>query len=92
MRVGSTFASSGGVVHNSNRFILHPSYNDNTLDHDIAIVQSTTAFSFNANVARGSIASATYWLADNQVVWAIGWGMTAVCTHSFDSKSPELIN
>ncbi|XP_045505392.1 trypsin CFT-1-like [Colias croceus] len=76
MRVGSSFASSGGVVHNTNSLILHPWYNDNTLDNDVAIVRSNTAFTFNANVARGSIASANYWLADNQVVWAVGWGLT----------------
>lgn len=78
MRVGSSFASSGGTVHNSNLLILHPQYVDSTVDNDVAIVRTNVAFNFNANVARASIASANYWLADNQAVSAIGWGMTSV--------------
>ncbi|CAG4954293.1 unnamed protein product [Colias eurytheme] len=77
MRVGSTFGSSGGVVHITNNIIMHPQYNDNTLNNDVAIVRSNTAFVYNANVAPGSIASSNYFLADGQVVWAIGWGMTS---------------
>nr|ABR88248.1 trypsin T5 [Heliothis virescens] len=77
IRVGSTWANSGGVVHNLNANIIHPSYNSRTLDNDIAILRSATTFSFNNNVRAASIAGANYNLADNQAVWAAGWGTTS---------------
>ncbi|XP_047532363.1 trypsin, alkaline A-like [Vanessa atalanta] len=75
IRVGSTNANSGGVVFTSNRIINHPSYNRVTADYDVAVVRINGAFSFNNNVRAGRIAGANYHLADNQVVWAIGWGL-----------------
>ncbi|XP_022821663.1 trypsin CFT-1-like [Spodoptera litura] len=76
IRVGSSFRSSGGVVHNVNLNILHPAYSSRTMDSDIAILRSATAFSFNNNVRAASIAGANYFPADNQAVWAAGWGDT----------------
>ncbi|XP_041974875.1 trypsin, alkaline C-like [Aricia agestis] len=84
IRVGSTNANSGGVVHNTNRIINHASYNRNTMDNDIAILHSASTFTFNNNVRAVSIAGANYNLADNQVVWAAGWGTT-----SFQGSSSE---
>ncbi|KPI95066.1 PREDICTED: trypsin, alkaline C-like [Papilio xuthus] len=77
IRVGSTNANSGGVVHNINRIIMHPNYNSRNLDNDIAILRSSSNFAFNNNVRAGSIAGSNYNLADNQAVWAIGWGAIA---------------
>ncbi|XP_047027195.1 trypsin, alkaline B-like [Helicoverpa zea] len=76
IRVGSTWANSGGVVHNVNQNIIHPQFDSRTLNNDIAILRSTTTFSFNNNVRPGSIAGANYNPADNQAVWAAGWGDT----------------
>ncbi|VVC95189.1 unnamed protein product [Leptidea sinapis] len=75
LRVGSTNANSGGTVHIISAIIMHPSYNDNILDNDVAIARSSTAFGFNNNVRPVSIAGANYALPDNTAVWAIGWGM-----------------
>ncbi|KAJ8736118.1 hypothetical protein PYW08_006774 [Mythimna loreyi] len=77
IRVGSTTASVGGVVHNVNSIIVHPQYNRSTKNNDIAIIRSSSAFSFNNNVRAGAIPGANYNLADNQVVWAAGWGTTS---------------
>ncbi|XP_050346882.1 trypsin CFT-1-like [Nymphalis io] len=77
-RVGSTNANSGGVVYTTNRIIRHPSYNSRTFDNDICVLRINGAFSFNNNVRASRIAGANYNLADNQVVWAIGWGHTSV--------------
>uniref|UniRef100_A0A2A4K6F8 trypsin n=1 Tax=Heliothis virescens TaxID=7102 RepID=A0A2A4K6F8_HELVI len=76
VRLGSTWANSGGAVHNANANIVHPQYDRNTLNNDIAIIRSATTFSFNNNVRAASIAGANYLPADNQVVWAAGWGDT----------------
>ncbi|CAH1286873.1 unnamed protein product [Chrysodeixis includens] len=77
-RVGSTNANSGGVVHATQQIINHPSYNSWTLDNDIAIIRISGTFSFNNNVRAASVAGSNYNLGDNQVVWATGWGRTAV--------------
>ncbi|XP_041974873.1 trypsin CFT-1-like isoform X2 [Aricia agestis] len=78
IRIGSTNANSGGVVHNTNQIIMHPSYNRWNFDNDIAILRSSTVFTFNNQARAISIAGANYNLADNQVVWAVGWGATSV--------------
>ncbi|PZC73446.1 hypothetical protein B5X24_HaOG200449 [Helicoverpa armigera] len=77
IRVGSTWANSGGVVHNLAANIIHPSYNYTNNDNDIAILRSATTFSFNNNVRAASIAGPNYSLADNQAVWVAGWGTTS---------------
>ncbi|XP_013133128.1 PREDICTED: trypsin, alkaline C-like [Papilio polytes] len=77
IRVGSTNANSGGNVHNTNRIIMHPNYNSRTQDNDIALLRASSTWGFNNNVRAGSIAGSNYNLADNQVVWAIGWGATS---------------
>ncbi|KPI95068.1 Trypsin CFT-1 [Papilio xuthus] len=74
VRVGSTNANSGGVVHNTQQIIMHPNYNNRNYDNDIAILRMSSNFAFNNNVRAGSIAGSNYNLGDNQPVWAIGWG------------------
>ncbi|XP_022821672.1 trypsin, alkaline C-like [Spodoptera litura] len=77
IRLGSTWANSGGVVHNVNANLVHGSYNSRTLDNDIAILRSASTFSFNNNVRAASIAGANYWPGDNSAAWAAGWGTTS---------------
>ncbi|XP_075975698.1 trypsin, alkaline A-like [Anticarsia gemmatalis] len=76
-RVGSAFASSGGVVHVVNQIIFHPQYNRDTQDSDVAILQSTSTIVYiNNAVQPARIAGALYDLEDDEIVWAAGWGMT----------------
>lgn len=74
VRVGSTFANSGGVVHNVAQNILHPQYQAATTNNDIAVVRLASTIVHNNQARPASIAGANYNLADNQVVWATGWG------------------
>ncbi|CAH0695445.1 unnamed protein product [Spodoptera exigua] len=67
---------AGGAVYNSNQHIIHPSFNADTLDNDIAILRSATAFSFNNAARAASIAGSNYHLPENRYVWAAGWGVT----------------
>ncbi|XP_022821673.1 trypsin, alkaline B-like [Spodoptera litura] len=76
IRVGSTFAHSGGVMHAASNVIIHPNFDDRTLDSDICVVHSASAFTFNNNVRAASIAGSNYWVGDYQPVWAAGWGST----------------
>ncbi|XP_021196267.3 trypsin, alkaline C isoform X3 [Helicoverpa armigera] len=85
-RVGSSFASSGGIVHNVQQIIEHPTYNVAArLDNDFAILRSASAIIYNDNVKPIAIAGANYHLADNQPVWAAGWGKT----HEFTILGPS---
>ncbi|XP_004930041.1 trypsin, alkaline A [Bombyx mori] len=77
VRVGSSFGNSGGVVHEVNRHIIHPNYNHRTKDADIAIMRTVLRINFVRNTVQPArIAGSNYNLADNQVVWAAGWGST----------------
>ncbi|XP_030032012.1 trypsin, alkaline B-like [Manduca sexta] len=76
VRVGSTWANSGGVVHAVDRHIIHYHYNNRTLDNDIAILRLASNIAFNQNARAGHYAGANYHVADNQAVWAAGWGHT----------------
>ncbi|KAH9644581.1 hypothetical protein HF086_009156 [Spodoptera exigua] len=77
IRVGSTWANNGGVVHNVVQNIVHPQFNIGAmLNNDIAILRSATFFTFNNNVSPAPLAGITYLPGDNQAVWAAGWGDT----------------
>ncbi|CAH0695441.1 unnamed protein product [Spodoptera exigua] len=77
IRLGSTWANSGGAVHNVAQNIVHGSYNSRTLDNDIAILRSASTFTFNNNVRAASVAGSNYFPADNSAAWAAGWGTTS---------------
>ncbi|GBP49562.1 Trypsin CFT-1 [Eumeta japonica] len=75
VRVGSSFGHSGGTVHILRAIFNHPGFTMQTLDNDIAVLRTQNAITFIPNtVAAASIAGSAYNLADNQPVWAIGWG------------------
>ncbi|KAJ8736114.1 hypothetical protein PYW08_006770 [Mythimna loreyi] len=77
IRVGSSWPNSGGVVHYVNQIISHPQFSMNTKDHDVAVLRAVGTFSFNNNVRAASIAGSNYHLADNQALWAAGYGTTS---------------
>lgn len=85
VRVGSTFANSGGIVHSVISITVHPGYNPRTIDNDVAILRTTGIIVYDKVVKPASIAGTSYNLADNQVVWAAGWGTTFVS--KFPSKN-----
>nr|AFM77752.1 putative trypsin 4 [Ostrinia nubilalis] len=78
-RVGSTFANSGGFVLDTQTITNHPNYNGWILDNDLSIIRTFRDIPFwnNSTVQFANIAGANYQLADNQVVWATGWGATS---------------
>ncbi|XP_075978178.1 trypsin CFT-1-like [Anticarsia gemmatalis] len=73
-RVGSTWSNGGGTIYVLTSMLIHPNFNLRTMDSDIALVRSTVHFSYSNVVKAASIASASYNLADNQTVWAVGYG------------------
>ncbi|XP_026739090.1 trypsin, alkaline A-like [Trichoplusia ni] len=73
-RVGSSFASSGGVVHNTASIIIHPNFNNSTRNSDIAILRVTPTFTFSNAIQPALVAGPNYNIVDWNVVWAAGWG------------------
>ncbi|XP_022821644.1 trypsin, alkaline B-like [Spodoptera litura] len=80
IRIATSFANTGGQVHLIQRHIAHPSYSSRTLEHNIAILHSVTTFTLNNAASPASIAGPNYHIADNQSVWAVGWGQIYWCT------------
>ncbi|XP_075975757.1 achelase-1-like [Anticarsia gemmatalis] len=76
MRIGSTYANSGGTVLAVDQITTHPNYNRWNFDSDIAILRSTTTIEYGLGVQPARLASSNFQLGDNFVVWAVGWGMT----------------
>ncbi|PZC70340.1 hypothetical protein B5X24_HaOG200463 [Helicoverpa armigera] len=78
IRVGSSFANSGGVVHNVEQIIQHPMFNVAAhCDYDFAILRSATFITFNKNARPVAIAGDIYEIPDHQPVWAAGFGLTS---------------
>ncbi|KAG7307798.1 hypothetical protein JYU34_006393 [Plutella xylostella] len=77
VRVGSTYANSGGSVFTLRSIIMHPNYDSYSNDFDFAILRTVYGIPLTNIVQQVAIASPTYNLPDNSPVWAIGWGLTA---------------
>ncbi|XP_045509187.1 trypsin CFT-1-like [Colias croceus] len=76
IRIGSSYANSGGTVHNVHSIIINSGYNAQRRVNDIAIVRSATNFIYSNTVRAISLANAAYNIRDNTAVWALGWGRT----------------
>ncbi|KAG6458191.1 hypothetical protein O3G_MSEX010710 [Manduca sexta] len=74
VRSASASANSGGRVTNSQRFIIHGSYNSRTYNNDIAIIRLANNIAFGPNAQPVAYAGANINIRDNQAVWAAGWG------------------
>ncbi|CAG4977652.1 unnamed protein product [Parnassius apollo] len=78
IRVGSSYANSGGNVHYPSRIIIHPNFSRPGFENDIAILHSVYPFSFSNSVSAASIAGVNYNPGDDQVVYNVGWGKESV--------------
>ncbi|KAF5903777.1 mast cell tryptase-like, partial [Clarias magur] len=56
---------------------IHPNYNPNTLNNDIALVQLSASVTFNANVLPVCLAATNSSLRGGTKVWVTGWGEIA---------------
>ncbi|XP_026744926.1 trypsin, alkaline C-like [Trichoplusia ni] len=72
VRVGSTYANSGGEVLPLANIINHPQYSGN--DNDITILRTAVEIKYSDVVQPAPIAGTNYNLQDDEVVWATGWG------------------
>ncbi|KDR22111.1 Trypsin-1 [Zootermopsis nevadensis] len=75
LRAGSTYSNSGGTVHQVSQVIRHASYNEDTIDYDIALLKVSSAFSLGTNVQPIGLQSSSVSAGTNVVV--SGWGTTS---------------
>ncbi|KAJ2948062.1 hypothetical protein O0L34_g9859 [Tuta absoluta] len=74
VRVGSTFSTSGGIVHNVQNIVNHPEYNLLPFNADVAVIHLSTHIVFNDLAQQVSIAGPSYIPNDNDPIMAVGWG------------------
>jgi hypothetical protein len=73
---GSNRLDSGGVSFRGSRIIIHPSYNSNTLAHDVGLVETQIPITFSNMIRALAIG--------NQIIGGgvfgsfAGWGWTSV--------------
>ncbi|XP_075976822.1 trypsin, alkaline C-like [Anticarsia gemmatalis] len=76
IRVGSALAHSGGFLHYCGKIIIHPNYDRFTTETDIALMHTVGPIVYIENAVQPArIAGTNYHLADNEEVWAVGWGV-----------------
>jgi trypsin len=75
MRAGSSQRTSGGSLIGTDEFILHPDYDDWTLDSDIAVLHSTTAFA-GTNIAPIPLVASGTAIPAGWMATVSGWGLT----------------
>ncbi|XP_041975308.1 trypsin, alkaline C-like [Aricia agestis] len=75
-RAGSSYANSGGSVHNIGQIFINPSYDIIGGDGDLAVLHVTSAFSYGNNVQPARVGGANYNLGNGVSVTTVGWGQT----------------
>ncbi|XP_022117324.2 trypsin, alkaline B isoform X2 [Pieris rapae] len=70
-RIGSSRASSGGIVYYMSAFLFNPSYDIFTSDGDVAILRTSQTIQYGGRVA---LAGRNYVVRDNTPVTLLGWG------------------
>ncbi|XP_073959400.1 trypsin, alkaline A-like isoform X2 [Choristoneura fumiferana] len=86
-RVGSTYSNRGGLTYIISRITPNPSFVPATLDNDIAVLRTTLNMHFSPGVVEAAFLSGSaFTLAENQEVWAIGWGAFSGTDNSISSE------
>ncbi|XP_026319404.1 trypsin, alkaline C-like, partial [Hyposmocoma kahamanoa] len=74
IRVGSSFANSGGVVHYVYQYSNHPDFRWIDMDNNISIIRTATIIDFVINAVQpATLADSNYIIGDNIPVLVSGW-------------------
>ncbi|RYN41176.1 hypothetical protein AA0113_g6731 [Alternaria arborescens] len=76
IRAGSLNRGSGGTVSTVTSIRLHPSYNDNTSDNDIAILKLSTPVATSSTIGYATLAASGSDPAAGSTATVLGWGDT----------------
>lgn len=81
MRIGSTYSNSGGMEYLKTDFNIHPSYDKDTSDYDIGIVNVQDGMKLNGETASAiGIVSMSNDPPAGEYMYISGWGPTTVST------------
>ncbi|PZC80610.1 hypothetical protein B5X24_HaOG200408 [Helicoverpa armigera] len=75
LRVGSSYRSGGGVLHNLKTIIPHRGFDKYFYTNDIAIVVVSKPFAFNTNVRQGTIIKQGVEIKPDSLCTLVGWGV-----------------
>lgn len=76
--MGSSYRSSGGVIHSLKKIITHPDFDRFYYTNDVAVVVVTKKFAFSDHVAQGTIAKYKSEIRDDVLCTLVGWGSMEV--------------
>ncbi|XP_052890126.1 trypsin 3A1-like [Anopheles moucheti] len=83
---GSTSRTTGGKVFVVTNNFIHPDYDPDTFDFDVAVLRVKTPFTPNTNIAAIPLAPVGYTVSDRVMPTVTGWGRTS----SGGALSPSL--
>uniref|UniRef100_A0A1Y9IVX9 Peptidase S1 domain-containing protein n=1 Tax=Anopheles minimus TaxID=112268 RepID=A0A1Y9IVX9_9DIPT len=83
---GSTSRTTGGRVFVVSNNYIHPKYDPDTFDFDVAVLRVKTPFTPNTNIATIPLVPVDFTVPDRVLVTVTGWGRTS----SGGSLSPSL--
>jgi len=76
-RVGSLKYNSGGTLVSVASKAVHPKYDANTVDYDVAVLTLSTPLTFSADIAAASLVASGSEPTSGESVTVIGWGTTS---------------
>ena len=76
-RVGSLKYNSGGTVVKVSKKAVHPKYNANTVDYDVAVLTLSTPLTFSSTIAAATLVASGAEPVADQSTTVIGWGTTS---------------
>uniref|UniRef100_A0A182QUU6 Peptidase S1 domain-containing protein n=1 Tax=Anopheles farauti TaxID=69004 RepID=A0A182QUU6_9DIPT len=81
---GSTTQNGASVAFTVKRIVIHPNYNDTTIENDLAIIEITRQFSGNTNVAPVELANKEPVISSTSsiVCNTTGWGVVNTNTNA----------
>ncbi|PVH72381.1 putative trypsin [Cadophora sp. DSE1049] len=77
VRAGSLTYASGGTLVKVSKIIVHPSYNEDTINNDVAIWQLSTPIATSANIAYAVLPAQGSDPASGVSTTVSGWGLTS---------------
>ncbi|XP_060526419.1 trypsin 3A1-like [Cylas formicarius] len=77
VRAGSSFRTTGGQVVATKSIQTHASFNADTYDYDVAVLELASSLTLGTGVATIKLTSASSKIANGQVASVAGWGFTS---------------
>lgn len=80
IRVGTSYRTRGGALHNVKAIYPHPSFDKTLYNNDIAVVVAESNFVLGGSVRRGTISKPGHDVKAGSAATLVGWGVMGVRT------------